>query len=185
MNIQHSSRSDSWGTPEWLLDIVRSFLGGIDFDPASSAAFNDIVKAKHFMTSEDDALIEPWRFFIGETIFLNPPGGKIGNFSKTALFWKQLLNYGSRFSDAIFMGFSIECLQTTQNPIYECEPIGHFPLCIPSKRIAFNYENGLPGPQPSHSNVIVWVPGCSSGRTPEQFRAHFEPVGTVIIPEGF
>lgn len=155
MNIQHSSASESWGGPDYILESVRLVLGGIDFDPASSAEFNKVVQATRFMTREDDALLNEWPIDKNSSIYLNPPGGKIKNRSKTALFWQRLMEQ-QEFKHAIFMGFSLECLQTTQAS--SCPALA-FPICVPRKRLAFTAEDGTPGKAPSHSNVIVYIPG--------------------------
>lgn len=157
MNIQHSSRTDQWGTPVQVLALVHKVLGQIDLDPASSAAFNMAVQATHFYTKEIDALLlDTWH---AGSVFLNPPGGKIQNRALTELFWQRLMlhNNTGQMTHAIFMAFSLEALQTTQR-----DGQGgalRFPLCVPRKRIKFVDVHGAPGPAPSHSNAIVYVPG--------------------------
>lgn len=47
LEVFTSSASAEWYTPAWLVRLVRRvFRGVIDFDPASCAAANAIVKAK-------------------------------------------------------------------------------------------------------------------------------------------
>ncbi len=75
MNIQHSSRSDLWYTPEKVLDGVHLVLGTIDLDPASDDFGNSRVRADRFYASEEDGLAQDW----GGSMFINPPGGKRGN----------------------------------------------------------------------------------------------------------
>lgn len=178
MNIQHSSRSDSWGTPVDILEKCRAVLGSIDFDPASSALFNHQVKATKFLTKKDDALKTLWDCG-DKNIFLNPPGGKLGNKSMTGLFWRRLLEHRHLFNHAIFLAFSLEALQTTQK--YAELSCGCFPCCIPKQRIRFLRENGLEGPAPSHSNVIVYVPGKVD--VTKGFEEVFSEEGTVLIPK--
>lgn len=166
MNIQHSSRDDTWQTPLDILDRVRKVLGYIDLDPASSAEANVNVQARRFFTKEDDALTQTWD---ADTIFLNPPGGKIGNRSKTALFWDKLLD--SNFTQAIFLAFSLEALQTTQSSKHS---IGEYPFCVPKKRIRFMRGDSV-GPAPSHSNVIVYI-----GFKPARFARVFSDLGVIV-----
>ena len=154
MNIQHSSRTDLWYTPVHVLELARTVLGTIDFDPASDQFGNTRVQAKHFLTEVEDGLTHPWH--VGGTVWINPPGGKAGNKSKTALFWQRLMTYRPLISDAIFMAFSAEALQTTQR--LPCEPMLAFPICIPRGRIAFDSREGASS-SPSHSNAIIYVPG--------------------------
>jgi len=47
LEVFTSSASVEWYTPAWLVELVRRvFRGVIDFDPASCAAANAIVKAR-------------------------------------------------------------------------------------------------------------------------------------------
>lgn len=177
MNIQHSSRSDEWYTPEWIIEKVRSVLGTIDLDPASNIIANNVVKASYFLTKDYNSLDNPW-FCNNDTVFLNPPGGKIGNQSKTILFWKRLLQHKHTFKDAIFLAFSIEALQTSQGK-EDCEPISNYTICIPSKRLKF-WNQLEDKNQPSHSNMIVYVPGVID-RT-ETFVKEFQSVGAILRP---
>ena len=176
MNIQHSCATDAWGTPIDIIERSRIVLGSIDLDPASDWRFNHNVKAKYHITKEEDGLKKPWPSEC--SIFLNPPGGKTGRDSNTVLFWERLMHYrkDAFFKHAIFLAFSLEALQTTQkiDP-----PIAAFPICIPRKRLQFITPEGLTGAAPSHSNVIVYVPG-SVDRTHE-FVEEFCDLGYIKV----
>ena len=167
MNIMHSSRSDSWRTPSDIVVRVRLVLGGIDLDPASDTTANLIVKAKRIYTVEDDGLVKSW----SGRVFCNPPGGKLRGRSKTALFWKKLME--SQFvTSAIFLAFSLEALQTSQG--VGVPSILRYPICVPKRRIKFV---GAPGKEsPSHSNVIVGV-----RVDPVKFAEAFSDLGDVKI----
>lgn len=171
MNVQHSSKQDDWGTPAWLIAKVKSVLGEIDLDPASTSAANHTVGAKKFYTKEDNGLFMPW----SGKVFLNPPGGKNGKSSNTKLFWDKLsMSYeNGEVSEAIFMCFSVEALQTTQSCKY---PIMNYPFCIPSKRVQFVNLLGEEKYAPSHSNAVVYL-----GRKPCAFAEAFNDVGRVRL----
>lgn len=176
MNVQHSSRSDEWYTPVTILERVHKVLAYIDFDPASSYAANTRVQAKEFLTREEDGLNAEWS---GRTIFCNPPGGKIGNQSKTALFWDKLMRYREKseeFDHAIFLAFSLEALQVTQHRSNLA--IAQFPFCVPSERIRFDLPDGSTPTAPSHSNMIVYVPGKLNNT--DLFYEVFSPLGCVL-----
>lgn len=174
MNAQHSSRSDSWGTPRHVIDLVRTVLVTIDFDPASSAEFNDLVKANSYLTAEDDGLSADWKH---GSVYCNPPGGKRLGKSMTQLFWSRLMSHlkTGAMTHAIFMAFSLEAMQSTQGK--GVPSIAEFMFCIPSKRLAFVSPGGLPGLAPAHSNCIVYVPG-SIDRS-KRFQQEFEKLGVV------
>jgi hypothetical protein len=178
VSVQHSSRSDSWQTPPKILYLAREVLGHIQLDPASSVEANCAVGATRIFTEASDGLTSPWPTH-PNTVFLNPPGGKIGNRSKAALFWKRLMDYreAGHLTHAIFLAFSVDALQTTQGK--GCKPIAEFPFCVPAKRIAFVHsDDGAVKEAPSHSNMIVYVPG-SVDRT-EEFSRIFSSLGAVL-----
>lgn len=176
MNVQHMSRTDEWGTPGPILDLARAVLGGIDLDPASSPKFNALVGAGRILTRADDALSTDWGR--AGAVFLNPPGGKRGNRSVSALFWKRLMEMreDGRLGHAVFMAFSLEQLAVTQN--YSCEPMTSFPLCVPARRISFWTEGGEPSDGASHANAVVYVPGSIDRRA--RFADAFAELGAVL-----
>jgi hypothetical protein len=170
MNIQHSCRTDDWYTPLPVLTLVRGVLGNITLDPASSFIANGRVGAQIYYDAEENGLEQLWY----GNVFCNPPGGKTGNRSNTGLFWEKLMKERSRIRHAIFLCFSIEAMQSTQRA---AKSVGEFPFCIPARRIAFDKPDGTPGNAPSHSNLIVYVPGCID-KTP-LFATTFGALGLV------
>jgi hypothetical protein len=157
MNIQHSSESELWYTPQPIIDASTKVLGHIDLDPASDAFGNSRVGADRYYTEQDNGLIKPWALYEDTKVFTNPPGGKIGNKSIAGLFWDKLMNEltGSEgfVSHAIFVGFNLSILRVSQNSPLS---ILDFQLCVPSQRIRFDHPNEAKA-SPSHDNVIVNV----------------------------
>lgn len=155
---QHSSASPEHYTPVEYIEAARATMGTIDLDPATTRVVNNwSVKAGSIFTKEDDGLSKPW---FGR-VWLNPPGGKTKNKSNAALWWTKLAaEYeAGRVEQAIFLGFTLEILATTQEAAIWP---GHLPLCIPRRRIEFLQETSPavfePGESPTHSNVIVYLP---------------------------
>lgn len=66
--------TDDWHTPQDLIELCRTVLGGIDTDPASSRSAQDRVRAGRWYGKEEDGLRNPW---VGR-VFLNPPFSSIG-----------------------------------------------------------------------------------------------------------
>lgn len=174
MNIKHSSETDQWFTPEWVINGVKEVLGRIDLDPASSVEANKVVGASNILTEEQDGLTSEW---IGSNIFINPPGGKIKNQSQAILFWMRLMKHldEGKLDHAIYLAFSVEALQTSQNK--DCKAIGEFPFCVPNKRIKFVSPEGIKN-SPSHANMIVYVPGKVDSS--KKFSEVFNKYGTII-----
>ena len=158
MNIKHSSKSPVWYSPASVVEDSRHVLGSIDLDPASDSYANQTIKATHIYTEQDDGLKQPWDLFDGKgSIFLNAPGGILNRKSLAGLFWAKLMEERKiGFNHAIFIGFSIEIMQVSQN--YHELSVLDFPVCVPSSRIKFEKQNEKKA-SPSHANVIVYVPG--------------------------
>ncbi len=60
---------NEWHTPPDVLDLVRSALGTIDLDPASSEVAQRVVQASEFFRKGDGALNRHWH----GRVWLNPP----------------------------------------------------------------------------------------------------------------
>lgn len=67
--VEKYTGEDEWYTPSEYVESVRSVLGGIDLDPASSEQANKIVRADRYFTKADDGLAQEW----SGNVFLNPP----------------------------------------------------------------------------------------------------------------
>jgi hypothetical protein len=84
----HSSKSNEWYTPARYIEAARDVLGGIDLDPASCAAANEIVRATTYFTKDDDGLRQSWRIDGRPSrAWLNPPYGYLDGKKSSAGTW--------------------------------------------------------------------------------------------------
>lgn len=191
---RHTMDSPEWYSPSAVVEAARTLMGKIDLDPASHEEANGIVKARRFFSIEDSGLKQSWS---ADTVFINPPGGLVGQF------WKMALNEQSRYGQLIWIGYSLEQLQTLQN-VSRHTPL-HFAMCVPSRRMAFienaakkverlakidaeNEQRRLDGRKlkarnekadsPSHGNYITYM-----GRDANlpAFASIFVQFGTVVL----
>jgi hypothetical protein len=194
---RHSSASTEHYTPQAIVDAATRTLGSIDLDPASCELANTIVQATSFFSEKDNGFRKAWLSRGGalSNVFLNPPGGKSDNQERRVLpkceqtgacglpiphkhegtesgqkkWWFKLAQEFEigNVESAIFIGFSIEILQTTQvkTPAGLSIPLD-YPLCFPARRLQFLHEDHEAfsgqsylkvGSGPPHANVIVCV----------------------------
>lgn len=166
-SAKHSSESSVHMTPAYVVEAARETLGGIDLDPATSRLANELVRAPKIFTELEDGLRQKWP----GRVLLNAPGGALrralsvaslgGTKSSQVLWWQKLFHEweDSRVTAGIFIGFSIEFLQSAQACTARARPT-RFPLCVPECRIPFDKEEHgvrVGSKQPSHANVIVCV----------------------------
>ncbi len=217
----HSSESVEHYTPSIIVDAARLALGGtIDLDPASCAIANTIVRATNYFTETAPGSrgeLHPWP----GTVFLNPPGGRIdqnwrrvphGGTSSAKRWWAKLVTEWAegRTKAAIFVGFSLEILQTTQN-VDEAGALLplDFPICYPRTRVAYLSERTgelKPGASPPGASFVAFLPferervkiapvrpkkkdqaglfGDAPGFTSvDRFVAAFKTIGKVVVPQ--
>jgi hypothetical protein len=185
-SAKHSSENGEHVTPIDVAMAARAVLQTIELDPASDELANSVIRAKRIFTKEYDGLAQRW----SGRVFLNPPGGKLGNESLPKLWWKKLAEHW-RAGDvecAIFVGFSIEILQTTQslNEHDDIDKLDYpipldFPFCVPSRRLRFLHEQDgklVPGANPTHASVFIYLPPRSD-HNGVRFEEHFARFGEV------
>lgn len=179
-NIQHSSRTDQWATPNYIIEkVICTFQKEIDFDPCSSETANKVVKAKEYLSEADNGLKYGYWFKSPKSVFINPPSGKLNSVGKTKLFWQKLINhqYVGLLEQAIFLGFSVEQLAILQD--CTSDPLD-FSICIPRKRIKFvNLVDPNHKDRPTHSNFICYIHGTTDNRL--KFRECFTSLGKVVL----
>lgn len=193
MNDRHTSVTDSWFTPPEIIEAARVTLGEIDLDPASCAQANETVKAKRFFgagSSVENGYTTGW----SGRVFLNPPGGRCdadgirlekGGKSASKRWWEKLSNEWAAGSveAAVFLGFSVEILQTTQvKPSCEFVP-ADFPLCFPAHRLSFIDPSGARVRGNTHASVVVLLPFHGMTAREEivaRFVRAFTPIGRCV-----
>jgi hypothetical protein len=186
---RHSSKSNEHYTPSFIVDAARATMTVIDLDPASCEVANRTVRASAIYTQADNGLVLPWH----GNVFLNPPGGKLEGQSNQKLWWFKLAAewMAGRVRSAVFVGFSVEILQTTQTKRPLNLPVpAEVPHCFPTRRVAYmkQAEEGdlVVGGSPPHSSVIIYLPPRTSTLEWDtgvyQFAQNFDAVGALCGP---
>ena len=156
-----------------------------------------MVGAPVYFTERENGLVQPWGGIATAAahnrVFLNPPGGKLRKDaeglwqpvkggpgkSSAAVWWGKLVSEwrAGRVAQAVFVGFTLEVLRTSQDREVAPLPCQAFPRCYPRERLAFG------GDSPTHANVIVWLPprdlqwGASGQRRVVDMREAFGEIG--------
>jgi hypothetical protein len=184
VTARHSSATSEHFTPLPIVVAARETLGAIDLDPFSCAEANETVHAAQFYVGapDYDGFMSFWR----GRVFCNPPGGKTDGQSNQKRAWFKLMReYESRRVDAaIFVCFSLELLQTTQVKSNGSLPLD-FPICYPSRRIAYRQPGGKVGKSPPHSSCVILVPpeiDRGGAEHVKRFRKAFGVFGKVVVP---
>jgi ParB-like nuclease family protein/DNA N-6-adenine-methyltransferase Dam len=150
----NASTNNEWYTPRPFVDAAHEVMGGIDLDPASNAAANQIVRAECYYTIVEDGYTQPW----GDTdtplrVWLNPPYGtddEDSSESNQARWSRRLINEyrAGHVSEAVLLVNAV-----TGNTWFA--PLKSYPICFPDKRIRF-YNTDTEAGQPTHGNALVY-----------------------------
>lgn len=172
MRIIHNSGNNERYTPEYIIQLARKTMGGIDIDPAScEVANNSLVKATRYFDKETNGLHQEWH----GRIWLNPPyeRGLIESFVD-----KLLEEYRvGRTTEAIVLTHNASETRWYGRLLEESTAI-----CIVSGRIRFYAINGgnqvyQPKGAPLQGQLITYL-----GDNWEIFCDIFKALGTCLRP---
>lgn len=172
VNAQHSAATSEHGTNPAIIALARATLGTIDFDPATTPEWNELVGAKRIGTKETNSLTTAWWYGAPDPsslrlmphaapenpswrfrVFLNPPGDKRGEL--VARFWHTLENYYAWgwVTSAVWVGFSLEQLSRLQRVGARSHPLEHMTI-IPRDRQGYRDTPTHVDDQPTHASYI-------------------------------
>lgn len=153
------SDSDSWCTPQYIVDAAVACLETIDLDPCSNA--RSLIPAERGVCLPDDGLALDWSQ--ARTIWLNPP------YSKPAP-WLEKLDHTPAESLALIKGdWSTKWWRDS----ITSAPRRH--RCLLSKRVRFLPPPGATSSSPTFPSCIAY-----RGRRSDRFAAAFEHLGEIV-----
>lgn len=215
--LHSSASVDHYTPPEYVEAARETLGGHIMLDPATCKRAQEIVKAETYFTQKENGFSRPWYGSVflnppggrcdetgrpvtvksgktpgcAETGACGLPLGHVhvGVTSSAKSWWMKLMRevHALNVSSAVFVGFSLEILQTTQasteygvggEPLPSCLA---YSIAIPKKRVDYYVErpDGTLGPegQPTHSSFFVCV--SEDGPTIDRFIKAFSKLGGV------
>lgn len=162
--------SQEWYTPPDYIRIVKSVLGEIWLDPASSPAANEIVQARQFYQVGDNALGRDWW---STTLFLNPPFGRDPESGKHNMpLWTTKLD--RQYRAGIVQEAILLCNANTGTAWFK--RLFDYPICFVDHRIHFiEGRTGKPQSSPMYDQCFVYF-----GISKERFAREFSVLGSVV-----
>lgn len=155
-----SSESDEWYTPSEHVEAARRVLGGIDLDPASCAAANEVVRADTFYGIDDDGLTQPWH----GRVYMNPPYG-----NAVGLFVSKLVE---SYNDGSVTGAILLTAARLETRWFA--PLFDHLLCFPSRRVKF-WQPGREVVSPPFTPAFAYL-----GADTAAFVREFSQVGPIV-----
>lgn len=166
-NMHKNTGNYEWYTPGFIIEAARKAMGGIDLDPASSEAANELlVKAVRYFSEADNGLAQFW----SGRVWLNPPySAKL-----VRAFVDKLIESGTGVTQACVLLNNITDTATGQKLLRFSDAV-----CFPSGRIRFIDASGEPAKTPMQGQMI-----CGIGADPARFTEAFREIGVVLVKGG-
>lgn len=166
-HVAHNSGENEWYTPAKFIEAARQTMGGIDLDPASNPTANQIVKADHFYTKDDDGLKQDWT----GRVWLNPPYSQpeIDDFSKKAVY---------EYRNGSVEQLCILVNNATETAWFQGLLNIASAVCLIRGRVKFLNQALDPEGAPLQGQVVLYV-----GHERDEFLSAFQEFGTVLYAE--
>lgn len=146
--VYHSSKSDEWGTPQALYDILNKRYKFV----ADLAANQSNYKHENYFSLERDALTTSWDFYRSDYVWCNPPYSNIKSFLKRVVGADQSCvflipvrscttwwhTYLPLFQEVIYLKGRLKF----EGPDNKPSSSAPFPSCLWIRRYCFELEGG-------------------------------------------
>jgi phage N-6-adenine-methyltransferase len=164
-HVSHNSGNNEWYTPAEYIEAARRVMNdGIDLDPATTEAANDVIKAAQIFTAADDGLKQEW----SGRVWLNPPYAQpiIGKFIS-----KLVAHVQANDLEAAIV------LVNNATDTEWFQEMGAFAdaICFKNGRIKFWGPDGMEG-SPLQGQAFLYF-----GTETWRFVKHFSAFGSILV----
>ena len=150
-----------WFTPPAYTEAARHVMGGIDLDPASSAAANENVQATTYYTAGDDGLVQNW----SGRVWMNPPYA-------AKLVWSFCDKLAEDFASESVTQACVLLNNTTETLWFQRLGEVASALCLPSRRIHFWHPDKPEAESPKQGQAVIYL-----GPNVREFCTEFKDFG--------
>lgn len=163
-HVANNAGDNEWYTPAPYVEAAREVMGGIDLDPASSVAANEVVRANRFFTEEDNGLVQVWE---ADSLWMNPPYAR----PRIDEFCGKLAEDYSAHN--VKQAITLTNNATETGWFHALAEVGSA-MCFPRQRVKFWHPDKESAPL--QGQAVVYL-----GDNVEAFRARFVEFGFTVM----
>ena len=158
-----AAHSNEHYTPAHVMAAVHRVMGRPDLDPASCAEANTVVRARRYLTAEDDGLAHPWP----GRVWCNPPYSA-GTIAAWVRRWIAERECGRMEEGCLLLNAVVDTR-------YGQAALGADAVCFPRGRLRFW------GPGPRRAGAQIGQMICYAGPRPGRFAEELAPIGRTLL----